>query len=72
LVRLVCVKLVAVPRRSWVPLVQADAGVPPVLKTSLYVFDVARPLPPSEKPDQLRLTWAFPAVAVRLPFVGAV
>jgi hypothetical protein len=66
------VKLVPVPRRSWVPFVQEAAGVLPVLKTSLYVFEVARPLPPSANPAQLKLTWAFPAVALRVPLVGAV
>ncbi len=51
---------------------QEDAGVAPVLKVSLYRLVLARLLPPSANPDQLRLTWAFPAVAVRVPLLGAV
>ena len=62
----------AVPKRSWVPLVQEAAGDPPVLNMSLYVLVLARPLPPSENPDQLKATWPLPAFAVRVPLVGGV
>jgi hypothetical protein len=62
------VKLVPAPVRIDVPTAQ-DAGDDPAAKTSLYVVT---PLAPSLNPDQFTVTRDSPAVAVAVPFVGAV